>query len=89
MDGILIESLCLDKYTFTVGSAEVLFFSFSLLDFTALFVTYPIPSIRYFSILPKTSVVNVKMLCAYVCIYPHKRINKKTIQKEFKVILQK
>lgn len=63
-------------------------FSCALLDFTALFVAYPIPNIRYFSIQPGTSVVNVKMLCAYVCIYPHKCINK-IIQKEFKVMLQK
>lgn len=64
-------------------------FSCALLHFTALLVAYPILNIRCFSIQPKTSEVNVRILCAYVCIYPHKCINKKIIEKEFKVVLQK
>lgn len=41
-----------------------------------------LPYSRYnLLILPKTNTINVKMLHAYVCIYPHKCVNKKTIWK--------
>lgn len=78
--------VCRNKHLEWALLKFIFFFSFALLP---LFIVYPILNIRYLSVLPKTRVVNVKMLCAYVCIYSHKCVNKRTLQKEFKVMLQK